>query len=209
VPRAHVARTEDEAVKAARAFGLPVVAKIVSPDVPHKAAAGGVKIGLETEGAVARAFSQIMKNVRANCPDADLRGVLIAEMVQGGPEFMCGLVRDPIFGPVVLCGAGGAAVEELRDVGRCVGPITERSARRALSSVRAFQRLQAREPERAATLERQLIAVMQKLRALATSQPAIGEIDINPIVLRRGGDLVALDALVVLAEEPAADSWAG
>jgi acetyltransferase len=199
VPRALVAHTEDEAVKAARAFGLPVVAKIVSPDVPHKAAAGGVKIGLESEGAVARAFSQIMTDVRANCPDADLEGVLIAQMIRGGPEFMCGLVRDPIFGPVVLCGAGGAAVEELRDVGRCVGPITERSAGRALRSVRAFQRLQARDPERAATLQKQLISVMQKLRALATTEPAIAEIDINPIVLRSDGDLVALDALVVLA----------
>lgn len=199
IPRAAVARTEHEAVELARSFGLPVVAKIVSPDVPHKAAAGGVKIGLETEAAVARAFSQILTDVRAHCPDAELQGVLIAEMVPGGPEFMCGLMRDPIFGPVVLCGAGGAAVEELRDVGRCVGPVTRSSATRALSCVRAFQRLRTREPDRAATLEKQLTAVMQKLGALAALDASIGEIDINPIVLRKSGDLVALDALVVLA----------
>jgi acetate---CoA ligase (ADP-forming) len=199
VPRAAVAHTVDEAVAAARVFGLPVVAKIISPDVPHKAAAGGVKIGIESEEGVVRAFLQIMANVAASCPSADLQGVLIAEMVQGGPEFMCGLVRDPIFGPVVLCGAGGAAVEELNDVGRCVGPVSAASAARALDSVRALRRLRARDPERAAMVEKQLVALMQTLGALGLRAPDIGEIDINPVVIRSSGDLVALDALVVLA----------
>ncbi|MDB5970017.1 MAG: putative acetyl-CoA synthetase [Hydrocarboniphaga sp.] len=199
MPGAEVATSREQAAAAAKRFGFPVVAKIVSADVPHKAAAGGVKLNLGSETAVGDAFEQIMRDVHAHVPKADLKGVLIVEMVRGGTEFMCGLVRDPVFGPVILCGAGGGAVEELKDVGRCVAPVTESAARRALHSVRAFQSLQHKHPAKADQLETQLIVVMQKLGAAALIDASISEIDINPVVQSDDGTLVALDALVVLA----------
>jgi acetate---CoA ligase (ADP-forming) len=199
VPSAVMVRTREEAVASARKIGLPVVAKIVSPDVPHKARVGGVRIALSSENTVAEAFDDIMREVRANCPAADLQGVLIAEMLGGGTEYLCGLVRDPVFGPVVLCGAGGADVEELNDIGRCVAPFTARSAANALHSVPIFQRLQRKDPSRARQLEQSMVMVIQKLGLAAVEQPSIAEIDVNPLVLRPDGRLVALDALVVLA----------
>lgn len=196
--RAGVARTADEAVRLAVDIGFPIVAKVVSADIPHKAKVGGVKLGLEGEASVRAAFDTIMNDVRRNAPSADLGGILIAEMVPANREFMAGVVRDPVFGPVVLCGAGGSSVEEMADISRCIAPITSARASRAIRATRLFQNVLSKQPEQAARIEQELVHVMKGLGSLALNEERLCEIDINPLVLREDGHLVALDALAVM-----------
>jgi acyl-CoA synthetase (NDP forming) len=201
--RASLATSAQSAVAAAKEIGFPVVAKIVSPDIAHKAAVGGVKVGVPGAEALSTVFDTMMREVAANCPTANLRGVLIAEMVRGGKEFMCGVVRDATFGPVVLCGAGGGAVEELGDVARCVTPVSLAQARRAVTQLRLFRRMQKQDADQAARIQDALADVMVKLSQLAITVPQVSEVDINPLVMTAAGEFVALDALVVVGAKEA------
>jgi acetyltransferase len=102
-----VAATADEAAALAREMGLPVVLKIVSPDILHKSDAGGVMVGLKTEKQVRQAFAAILKNARRFDPRADLRGVLVSPMASAGTEVIIGTKIDDQFGPVIMFGLGG------------------------------------------------------------------------------------------------------
>jgi acyl-CoA synthetase (NDP forming) len=75
VARERLARDASEAAEAAEALGFPVVLKVVSPDIPHKSDAGGVRLGLESSGAVRRAFREILDSVAVRCPGARVEGI--------------------------------------------------------------------------------------------------------------------------------------
>jgi acyl-CoA synthetase (NDP forming) len=198
-PDAGVATTADEAVAIACRIGFPVVAKVVSRDVPHKASAGGVALGLTSPDAIAEAFRRITEGVARSCPDAAIDGVLIAESLDTGMELMCGLIRDPVFGPVIVCGAGGGTVEQINDVAYAVAPVTSSNARRAVRRLRIVQRLAGMDRGLSDRVESGLSDVMMRLAALAEAAAEITEVDVNPVVLRPDGIAVALDALVVVA----------
>jgi len=199
VPAAIVARSAEEAAAAAHSIGFPVVAKVVSADVPHKAAAGGVALGINSAEEAAAAYTRIVAAVSTSKPGVVIDGVLIARTYDTEIELMAGLVRDPVFGPVILCGAGGKAVEQIADVGRVILPFGPEDARRAIAGLRIHQAIQNSSPERAAALREAHMDVMSRLAQLAEAVPEVGEVDINPLVLRPdGAAVVALDALVVL-----------
>jgi acyl-CoA synthetase (NDP forming) len=198
VPRGYVAASAEATVAAAEKIGWPVAVKILSAEIAHKAAAGGVELGVGDEPAAEAAYQRIVASVRAH-RDADVSEVLVAEMVDAvSGEFMCGLTRDPVFGPVVVVGAGGGAVEQTRDVARCTLPLTETKARDAVRRLRAHGLLAARDPQASTRLVNGLVLVMGTLAALAAAAPNVAEVDLNPVVLAGDGDVVALDALVVL-----------
>jgi acetate---CoA ligase (ADP-forming) len=198
VPRAHVAHSAADAGRIAAELGFPVVAKVVSADIAHKAAAGGVELGLYSADAVRHAYDRIVTHVGSHAPEARVDGVLIAESLDTSTELMCGVIRDPVFGPVIVCGAGGGAVELMRDVAHAVPPVTETTARAAARRLRIVQYLLDRTPAHAHKAIDALADVMTKLAGLATAVPEIREIDLNPLVLRPDGTPVALDSLVIL-----------
>jgi acetate---CoA ligase (ADP-forming) len=198
MPVAEMVTSPEAAERAAQAIGRPVVAKIVSQDIPHKAAVGGVILGLVDPGRVGAAYQSILTTVTRHRPQATLTGVLIAEMTTISAEFMCGAVRDPVFGPVVVCGAGGGAAEELGDVARCLTPITHESAVRTVKRLRAHHLLYRRNPEEAELLATGIGEVMVRLGELMSAEERIAEIDLNPLGLDARRRLVSLDALVVL-----------
>jgi acetate---CoA ligase (ADP-forming) len=198
LPPGVVARTRAEAEAAAGRIGSLVVAKVVSADIPHKAAAGGVVVGIHSAEEAGRAHDRIMASVAERNPGAQIEGVLIAESLDTEYELMCGLLRDPVFGPVVVCGAGGSAVEQICDVARLVEPVTTEAAVAALGRLRIQERIARCVPDRAGGFVAAQAAVAQRLAELAAAAPEIAEIDLNPIVLRADGSPVALDALVVL-----------
>ena len=100
-------RVADEAVALADGIGCPVVLKIVSPDILHKTDAGGVLVGLESDGRGARGFQTIVGNAQAYDADAGIDGVQVQQMVAAGQEVIVGAVTDPTFGKVVAFGLGG------------------------------------------------------------------------------------------------------
>ncbi|MCX2931804.1 acetate--CoA ligase family protein [Mycobacterium sp. CVI_P3] len=198
MPIAEVVTSSDAAERVAQSIGRPVVAKIVSKDIPHKAEVGGVILGLADPAMAGDAYQTIMKTVASRRPDAALSGVMIAEMLSVKTEFMCGAVRDPVFGPVVVCGAGGGAAEELGDVARCVAPVTTDSALRAVRRLRAYQSFHRRDPEAAELLAAGVSETMVRLGELMNTEQRIVEVDLNPIGLDDRRRLVSLDALVVM-----------
>ncbi len=198
VPWAVFAADRPAAVAAAAMIARPVAVKVVSADIPHKAAVGGVALGVTGEDEVGATFDRVTESVRQRRPDADISGVIVAEMTSVADEFMCGVIRDAVFGVVTVCGAGGTGVEQIRDVARCVAPVTLAASRRAVRRLRRYQDLAARDAAAAAALEKGLAGIMVRLAALAEVDPRVAEIDINPVGLS-DGRVVALDALVVLS----------
>jgi acetyltransferase len=198
--------TAEEAVRAAGSLGYPVAMKIDSPDISHKSDVGGVVLGLLDGAAVKASFGAMMKGVAAKRPAARIAGVTVEAMQvrAHGRELMVGVVRDPIFGPAIAFGAGGTAVEILRDRTVALPPLNAILVRDMIRGTRVarmldeFRNLPA---VNAAALEAALLRVSE----IACEIPEIEELDINPLVADENG-VVAIDARVVLRERPAARS---
>ena len=196
-PREVLAKTEDEAAKAAREIGFPVVAKIVSRALPHKSDIGGVKVNLTDEAAVRDAFRKIMEAGKNHPDKPQVDGVLIAQMVSGGLELVLGATTDPEMGPVILFGSGGVDLELTRDVALAACPLSEADALDLIGRTRAGVLVGGYRGRPA--LDRQ--ALVEALLAVSSlmhdAGGAIAEIDVNPFLLTQKGGF-ALDALVVL-----------
>jgi acetyltransferase len=193
-PRERLARSEQEAVRAAARIGYPVVAKAVSAALAHKSDRGGVMLGLANAKAVGAAFRRIMKRRRLGRLD----GVLIAEQMTDGIELVLGAHRDPDVGPVILFGAGGVELELTRDVALAAPPLDARAAAALIARTRAASRIAGYRGAPAldrAALVRALVALSQ---LVIDAGDRIESIDVNPFLLRRRGGF-ALDALVVLS----------
>ena len=98
----------------ARDLGFPVVMKINSPDITHKADVGGVRFHIHSESEVLAAFHELIEDVRAQRPEARILGVTVQEQEKSPDcELLIGSKQDPDFGPLILFGAGGAFTEVL------------------------------------------------------------------------------------------------
>jgi len=198
-PELRTATNRGEAASAAKAIGFPVAIKVKSPDVVHKTDVGGVKLGLKTEEEAARAFDEIKASVLKALPNARVEGVTVEPMVAGGIETIVGMSRDTLFGPVVLFGLGGVAVEVLRDVSVRVAPITDRDAAEMVNEIRGSALLRGYRgapPANTATL----IDLLHRVSRLASDHPEIQELDLNPVVVFPGNrPCFALDARMRVA----------
>ncbi len=198
--REELAASEEEAVSRAQKLGYPVVLKISSPDVLHKTDAGGVKIGLNDEEAVRQGFRDIMKAVTAKHPDANIQGILVQELIEGGIETILGVANRPPFGPVVAFGLGGVFVELLKDIALRLAPIDENGAADLLDEIRGSKMLDGFRGQPAAD-RAALAKVIAQLSELAFKFHAnVEELDINPLVVK-GNRIVALDALITLKDK--------
>ncbi len=191
--------TAEEAVAAAREFGFPVVAKLLSPDILHKSEIGGVLLGLGDETAVREGFATVTERAARHAPAARVTGVLVARQVTGAVEIALGVTRDPVFGPVAMVGLGGVFIEVFRDVAfrRC--PVTEEQAMGMIHSLRGLPLLQgARGRPRAdvPALARALVALS---RFAAAAGPRLLSAEVNPLmVLPEGEGVLAADAVIEL-----------
>jgi acyl-CoA synthetase (NDP forming) len=193
---ARLARTADEAAKAAAEFGYPVVLKIVSPDVTHKSDVGGVKLGLDSKETVAAAFQEITKSVKQQQSDARIEGVAVQKMAQPGIEVIVGMSKDPQFGPVLMFGLGGILVEVLKDVAFRIVPLEARDARQMIREIKGFPVLEGFRGQEPADLEA-LEKLLLKVSAFVEAHPEIEELDLNPVFAYKDGAL-AVDARIVV-----------
>ncbi len=207
VLREMLCASEDAAAAAARELGFPLVAKIASPDILHKTEIGGVILHLQDEAAVRAAFGTLMQRAKSAMPQARLDGVLLAPMVKGGVETLLGVQVDATFGPMVMFGAGGTAVELHRDVALASAPLTPQRARALVDRVRSSALLKGWRGAKPLDVD----AVVQALCAL--SDYAMGHaqeldsIDVNPLVVMEKG-AVCLDAVITRKGQTAAHSAA-
>lgn len=191
-----VATTPNEAVTVARSFGGPVALKIASSDVVHKTEAGGVELGVEGEKAVRDAFDRITAAVDANHPDAAVDGVLVSPMVGDGVELFVGTVGDPEVGPVITCGVGGTLVEVIDDTVFRALPVTEYDARSMLTELDHRELLDGPRDYPPVDTD-ELVDVLVAVSNLVTQNPAVVELDVNPLVATSEG-LRAVDAHIRL-----------
>ena len=201
LPESRLAASRGAAVRAAKGIGYPVVMKIASPQIVHKSDAGGVRVGLGSDAEVKAAFDEVTANARRYDPGAEIRGVMVVEMVRGGTEVIVGSKREPGMGPVVMLGMGGIYVEVLRDVTFRLAPVTASEASSMAGSIRAgriLEGVRGQAPSDAAALTE----CIQRLSQLVTDFDDISELDMNPVlVMERGAGCRVLDVRIGLAPQ--------
>ena len=194
-PKELVARSETEALKHAKAIGFPVVMKAVSAALPHKSDIGAVVLGIETAKQVRDAFRQISR--AAAKQSVELDGILIAKQVTDGIELALGLHRDPEMGMVIMCGAGGTALELERDVAFAALPLDSETAEDLIARLRIAQIIDGHRGKPAFDRAALINALLSLSQLAMDTGDRIVSVDVNPLLLRRRGG-IALDALVVM-----------
>ena len=185
-----------QAVRAAERIGYPVVMKVSSAAATHKSDLGLVEVGVPNARGVRATYAQLLERAEAVLPAGAIDGVLVCQLVTGGVETILGVTTDELFGPTVMFGIGGVAVEVYRDVTFRVPPFDKAEARRMISEVQGLPLLQGARGKPKCDLNA-LVATIMKLQRLAVDLAGeLVELDINPLVALPKG-VVALDALAV------------
>ena len=201
IPRAKgvTAASPSGAGDAARGFQGKVVLKAVSPSLVHKTEVGGVRVGLEPDQVALEAKEMLDRLKRQGIEDVSF---LVQEMIPDAVEMFAGVTNDVNFGPLLVCGAGGALVELIRDVSVKLTPLTDRDAHQVVRSLKTFPILEGYRGGPARDV-RALEEIILRLSELLEELPQVDELDLNPImVLSAGKGAVVVDARVHVAEGP-------
>lgn len=191
-----IATSKEEAVQYANEIGYPVVLKVDSADIPHKTEVNGIRLNLNTAQEVASAFEEIYDSATAKCPDANINGISVQEMLPEGVEVIIGVTSDETFGPVLMFGLGGVFVEVFKDVSFRVGPITRQDASDMMEELKGNAILKGVRNQKPINKEL-IIDVLLKVSALMENhKDQIKELDINPLIVYENR-IVAADALII------------
>ncbi len=173
--------------------------KILSPEISHKSDVGGVRLDLRTPQAVGAAYAEMLETVARHRPDATLAGVILQPMITrpGAFELIAGLADDPTFGPVVLFGHGGTAVEAINDKALALPPLDMKLARELIAQTR-ISRLMAGYRDIPAVKADAVALLLVKLSHLSADLPEIHELDLNPVLADASG-VMAVDARIAIA----------
>jgi acyl-CoA synthetase (NDP forming) len=191
-----LARTREEAQRAAMEMSSPVALKIVSPQVIHKSDIGGVKLNLQGNEAVGQGYDQLMNDVKRATSAADIHGVLVVPMAQPGTELIIGMVRDAQFGPTIMFGMGGVFVELFKDVSFRIAPFDKEVALDMIKETKGYRVLQGMRGEKPKDIT-SLVELLVQVSQLAARYPQIREIDLNPIRVYEN-EYSILDARILL-----------
>ncbi|MCI4592462.1 bifunctional acetate--CoA ligase family protein/GNAT family N-acetyltransferase [Sphingobium sp. BYY-5] len=180
----------------------PFAVKIVSPDISHKSDVGGVVLGLPDHKAASAAACAMEMRITREHPEAHILGYAVEEMCERAHphEMILGIATDPTFGPLVMVGAGGTAVEILADKVLALPPIDDAQARALIGRTRISKLLAGYRGEPAANIDA-LAAALDALSAITVDLPDIVELDINPLLIDANG-VIALDARIRITAEP-------
>jgi acetyltransferase len=189
-------RSVEEAAQCAAEIGFPVALKILSPDITHKSDVGGVVLDLEDAESVATAAAAMNKRLHELRPGAALAGFSVQSMVRrpDARELIVGVATDPIFGPVILFGQGGIAVEITADHAVALPPLNMTLARDLISRTRVSKLLAAYRNRTAANTDA-ICQTLIHISHMIVDIPEIAELDINPLLADADG-VIALDARI-------------
>jgi len=183
-----LARTADQAAEIARSLGYPVAAKLASQHVLHKSDVGAVRLNIQNEDALRRAFEEIAQ--------PGMEGVLVQQMLSKGVEVMIGVTEDPLFGPLIAFGLGGIHVEILADVRFRVTPLTDRDAQEMVREIRGYRLLEGYRGHAPADINA-IEEVLLRISRLVEDVPEIRELDLNPVfALAPGQGCSVVDARI-------------
>lgn len=193
------AKSAHEAFLLARQLEAPYAVKILSPDLIHKSDVGGVALNIETPEEVKRVAESMIVRLKKRFPEARLAGLSVQHMVSrvDGTELIAGLTMDPIFGPVILFGAGGVAVEAIDDTALALPPLDFNLARDLIRQTRISRILDGADGRVPAVNLDALSEALIRLSELVCEFPQISDMDLNPILATPKG-ITILDARIKL-----------
>jgi acetyltransferase len=196
IAREGLATSADEAVKLAGEFGYPVALKVASPDIVHKAAAGGVQLGIGDAEELRLAFARMLDMLGRTSPQANIDGLLVSEMVGIQSEYIIGSYVDDTFGPVLAFGKGGSRVEQESKPQLRLLPMTTADCATVVDQALA----ELGESPGETTVAGLRAAVDGVARFVAAAGDCLLELDVNPIVVSTAGRVLALDAVAHFKE---------
>jgi acetyltransferase len=192
----HIAKSPEAAAILAEQMGFPVALKILSNDISHKSDVGGVALDLGTAEVVINAAETMLKRASEVKPGADITGFTVQKMASrsGARELIVGMTTDPLFGPVILFGEGGTAVEVIADRAVALPPLNMNLSRELISRTRISRLLKGFRDQPAANIDSICLALMQ-VAQLTIEIPEVVELDINPLFADQNG-VLAVDARI-------------
>jgi acetyltransferase len=195
----HIAASPEESVELAARLGKTVALKIISPDITHKSDVGGVALDLETPEVVRKTAEAMKERVQNARPDARIVGFAVQPMIRRlhAHELIIGVIDDAQFGPVLLFGHGGTAVEVIRDTALALPPLNMHLAREVMSRTRIYGLLEGYRGMPVTDIDA-IALTLVKVSQLITDIGDIAEIDINPL-LADERSVLALDARIKVA----------
>ncbi|HAO92572.1 MAG: hypothetical protein A2X99_01850 [Deltaproteobacteria bacterium GWB2_55_19] len=196
VPRSFVAKDLSGAVEIARKIGYPLVLKVVSPDIPHKSDVGGVALGIRNAKELEEKWAEMVLNVADESATSMIEGFLVEEMAPKGAEVIIGAVRDEQFGPLIMFGTGGVAVELMKDVSFRLGPLSKKEAIGMMTEVKGFALLTGYRGETFKDIEA-VAEIILMVSHIMEEVGALKELEINPLLVYERG-VMAVDARAVL-----------
>jgi len=178
-----------------------VVLKIVSEEISHKSDVGGVRLDISSAERAGQVAREMLDRIGAARPDARIDGISVQPMIRGklAHELIVGMTEDNTFGPVILFGAGGTAVEVVKDTAMALPPLDLKLAEDLIRETRISRLLKGYRDRPAADIDA-IALTLVKVSYLVAQHPEIRELDINPLRGDENG-AVALDARVVLARQ--------
>jgi succinyl-CoA synthetase beta subunit len=185
-------RTPADATRAARRLGRPIALKVVARDLPHKTEAGALALGLNSVTDVRRAAVRLLRVASRY----ETEGLLVQRMVRG-VDVLVGVIRDPTFGPMLVVGAGGIAVELLGDTACRPLPVSRGDIAAMLGEVRTLGVLRGLRGSPAADVAALVDAIAAIARLALALGNRLGALDVNPVVVGpRGHGAFAVDLLL-------------
>lgn len=191
-----LAKSPEEVSAFAQTLGFPVVVKLFSPDILHKSDVKGVALNLMSADAAKQAALDIEQTVREARPDARVEGFTVQKMInsKGSHELILGVLNDDTFGPVMLFGQGGTAVEIINDKALALPPLNLKLAKDLVSRTNVCRLLKGYRDQKAVNME-ELLLTLIKLSQMVVDLDHLAELDINPLLVNSDG-VIVLDARI-------------
>ena len=207
VARETLVASPDEAGDAAAKTGFPVVLKAVSRDIVHKSDVGAVAVGLADRSAVVAAAHRMLEQIKAVAPGAKVDGFSVQEMVRGQAEVIVGVRRDPQFGPIVIVGLGGVAVEILNDVAVATAPVSHAHVRKMIENLKTAPLFKGARGKPALDIDAIARAVERISWLAGDLDSRLIDLEVNPLIVgSEGKGVTAVDGRATL--EAVSDSTA-
>ena len=189
-----IAATPEAAAAAAGKMGFPVVLKAVSRDIAHKSDVGAVKVGLTSAVAVKEAAAGMLTHLAKAAPGAKIEGFSVQEMVKGEAEVIIGVNNDAQFGPIMMVGLGGIAVEIMRDVALAPAPLCNARAQAMIRSLRSVPLLEGARGRPPLDVEAIADALVRLSWLAADLGPRLVDLEVNPLIVKKRGEgAIAVD----------------
>lgn len=197
VPEFAIAHDSEAVVRIAKKLGYPLVLKVVSPEIVHKSEVGGVLTNVKNARDASKGYASIVLKVKASKPQVHIEGILVQKMAPPSLELIVGAYRDITFGPVIMFGVGGVLVEVYKDVVSTLAPVSVPESKDMIRRIKGHRLLEGYRGS--PRLDEQSISLVISICSrLMLEQPAISELDINPLLAYENG-VSAVDARIILS----------